>query len=128
MKGSYFILESIIAIFIMVTSVAFVLQKPPENIEMSYMNYKQNAYNGLKILEQVGDLRKNILDNDSTSIKNDLATYIKVSYGVTIFNQTTNLTAIPSIDSKNILIVSYFIAGKSGTYIPRELRVYIWGV
>jgi len=128
MKGSYFILESIIAIMIMVTSVAFVLQKPPENIEMSYMNYKQNAYNGLKILEQVGDLRKNILDNDSTSIKNDLATYIKVSYGVTIFKQTTNLTAIPSIDSKNILIVSYFIAGKSGTYIPRELRIYMWGV
>ena len=128
MKGSYFILESIIAIMIMVTSVAFVLQKPPENIEMSYMNYKQNAYNGLKILEQVGDLRKNILDNDSTSIKNDLSAYIKVSYGVTIFNQTTNLTAIPSIDSKNILIVSYFIAGKSGTYIPREVRVYMWGV
>ena len=128
MKGSYFILESIIAIFIMVTSMAFVLQKPPENIEMSYMNYKQTAYNSLKILEQVGDLRKNILDNDATSIKNDLSAHIKVSYDVTIFNQTTNLTAIPSIDSKNILTISYFIAGKMGTYTPREVRIYMWDV
>jgi len=128
MKGSYYVLESIIAIVIMVTTVAFVLQKPPESLELSYVNYKQDAYNGLKISEEVGNLRKNALNGDASSIKSDLSSYMPISYDVAIFNQTSNLTAVPSLDSENIITVSYFIAGRMGNYTPREIRVYMWGI
>lgn len=126
MKGSYFVLESIIAIMIMSLTLAFIIQKPPETLELSYVNYKQDAYKGLEIMEEVGNLRKKALENNASYIRDELASYISISYDVAIFNQTSNLTAIPSIESENIITLSYFIAGKLGNYTPREIRVYMW--
>ena len=64
MKGSFFVLESIISVVIMVTTLVFVLQTPPETSDLSHVNYKQKAYDALSISEEVGDLRKDALNND----------------------------------------------------------------
>ena len=127
MKGSFFVLESIIAVVIMVTTLSFLLWKPPETFEFSEVNYKQEAYDGLSISEEIGELRENALKNNATAIKTELDPYISISNDVAIFNQTSNLTAIPTTDDENIITVSYFIAGDMGNYTPREIRVYMWG-
>lgn len=129
MKGSFYVLESAIAIILMVTALTFVLQRMPEALELSKVNYKLKVYDALKISESVGDLRKNTLENNAAAIKTELGSYIPVflSYDVAIYNKTSNITAFPSIDSDDVITVSYFLAGRIGNYTPREVRVFVWG-
>ena len=107
-----------------------MFQNPPAPPEFKRINYKLKAYNGLKILENTGELRKDAVDNNVTSIKNKLNPFIPnfLNYNVTIFNETTNTTQMPSLTSEsNTLSVSYLLAGDIDDYKPREIRVYIWG-
>lgn len=68
------------------------------------------------------------MDNDATSIKNDLAAYVSnLDYDVVIYNRTSNLTAVPTITSNDVISVSYFLAGDAGNYSAKEIRVFVWG-
>lgn len=127
MKGTLYVLEAVIAVLMLVSTLVIILQKPPQSIELSRANYKLETYNALHILETTSDLRKKVLDNNSSGIKQDLSRYISISYDVAIFNKTTNLTKIPTIEAKDIITVGYFLAGDVGNYNPRELKVYLWG-
>ena len=130
MKGSFYVLESAIAVILMVTTLAFVLQTPSQSPELSKVNYKLKVYDGLKISETVGDLRKNTLENNAAAIKAELDLYIPASldYDVAIYNKTSNTTAVPTISSEDVTTVSYFLAGWVGNYTPREVRVFVWGL
>lgn len=129
-KGSYYMLEAAIAILIMITTLAVVLRQPQVTQELDIANYKLKVYNALKISDDVGDLRKDVLNEDVSSIKNHIhlnaPSYLNIE--VTIYNKTGNTTTYPTIDSETILTVSYFLAGHIGTYDPREVRVFIWGI
>ena len=129
MKGSFYTIEAAIAAVMMIVTLAFFFQKPPETLELSKANYKLKIYDALKLSEGVGDLRKNALDNNATAIESELGSYIPVylDYSVAIYNKTTNLTAVPDISAENIITVSYFLAGKVGNYTPKEVRVFAWG-
>lgn len=127
MKGTLYILEAVIAILMMISTLILILQKPPQSMELSKANYKLDAYNALKILDSSSDLREKVLENNSTGIVSDLSPYIKINYNVAIFNKTTNLTATPTISANDVITVSYFFAGDVGNYTSRELKVYLWG-
>lgn len=130
-KGSLYTLEAAIAIVMMVTALAFFLQSPPEPQDLSRINYKLDVYNALEISEEAGDLRKNVLDNDASSIRTEINTYLSSSlnFNVTIYDANSNLTYVPDLgdDVQNIVTVSYFLAGWVGNYDPKEVRVFIWG-
>ena len=129
MKGSFYVLEAAISVIMMVTVLALVLQKPPETLELSKVNYKLKVYDALEIIDNVGDLRKNALDNNAAGIKAELNSYIPTSlnYEVAIYNKTSNITAVPTISSEDVITVSYFLAGNIGNYTPREVRIFAWG-
>jgi len=129
MKGTFYTLEAAIAAAMMIVTLIFFLQKPPETLELSKANYKLKIYDALELSEDVGDLRKNTLDNNATAIESELSSYLPVylDYNVTIYNKTTNLTAVPDISAENIITVSYFLAGKVGNYTAKEVRVFSWG-
>ena len=127
MKGVSFTFEAAIASVLLLSVIIFFF-KPLQSSQASEVNHKVAAYNGLKILEEAGGLRENVLDNNAIAIKNDLSTYISyLSYDVAIFNKTSNLTAIPSISSKDVISVSYVLAGDVGNYSAKEVRVFLWG-
>jgi hypothetical protein len=128
MKGTFYTLEAAIAVIIIITSIAFVFSIEPKVLDLSKANYKREAYSALEIVEKAGDLRKDVLANNATAIRNSLDTYISLNFDLAIFNKTSNVTATPDISSQNILTVSYLISGEIGNYTPREVRVYIWGV
>jgi hypothetical protein len=127
MKGTLYILEAVIAVLMLISTLLLILQKSPQSLELSKANYKLDTYNVLSILESTSDLRKKILENNSTGISSDLSSYISINYDVAIFNKTTNLTATPTISSKDVITVSYFFSGDIGNYTSRELKVYLWG-
>lgn len=130
MKGQLFTLESLIAILMLLFIVIYLFQNPPASPEFKRINYKLKAYNGLEILEKTGELRKYVVDNDTTSIENKLNPFIPafLNYNVTIFNETANVTRMPSLTNENnTLSVSYLLVGDIDDYKPREVRVYIWG-
>ncbi len=130
MKGTLYTLESVIAILMMFFIVVFLFQRPQPLPEYQTINYKIKAYNGLKILDEIGRLRHYVLNNDITSIKNGLNSSIPnfLNYTVVIFNETTNITEKPSLVDQNVLSVSYFLVGDIDDYRPREVRVYLWGL
>jgi hypothetical protein len=124
-------LESAIAIIMMVTALASVLTSPPQSQDLSKINHKLRVYNALKIEDDVGDLRKNAVDNDADAIKAELQPYIPstAGFGVAVYNSTANTTAVPapSESSADVMTVGYLLAGWPGSYNPREVRVFLWG-
>jgi hypothetical protein len=129
MKGSFYTLEATIAAIMMIMTLTLFFQKTPEALELSKSNYKLKFYDALKTTENVGDLRKNALDNNANAIKSELDLYIPSSldYNVTIYNRTTNTTNIPELSSENVITVDYFLSGRVGNYTARDIRIFIWG-
>jgi hypothetical protein len=126
-----YMLEAALAVIMMVTALAFVLSRPQTDTDMSKVNYKLTVYNALKISDDVGDLRKNAVENDAAAIKADLQAYVPSTLGfdVAIYNSTSNTTAVPvpASSSDSVITVGYLIAGWSGSYSPREVRAFVWG-
>jgi hypothetical protein len=127
MKGISYTLEAVIAVSFLLLSLVFFF-KPFNVQDSSEYNYKKITYDSLKALSEGGKLRQYTLNNDATSIKNDLTTYISfLDYDVVIYNKTSNLTAIPTISDDDVISVSYFLAGEAGNYSAKEVRVFVWG-
>lgn len=130
-KGSIYMLESAIAIIMMVTALAFLLSRTQGGTAASAENYKLYVYNALQISDTVGDLRRDAVNNDAAAIKTELQPQIPstLQFDVAVYNSTTNTTALPSPSqsSSSVVTVGYLIAGWSGTYDPREVRVFVWG-
>jgi len=124
-------MESALAIIMMVTALAFVLSRPQTNTDLSKINYKLKVYNALKLADEAGNLRKNAVANDAAAIKAELQAYMPGTLGfdVAVYNSTSNTTAVPtpSASSDSVITVGYLIAGWSGSYSPREVRAFIWG-
>lgn len=130
MRGQLFTLESLLAILMLLFIVVYLFQNPPTSPDFKTINYKLKAYNALIILEKTGELRRDVADNNVTSIENKLNPFLPdfLNYNVTIFNETTNITQMPSLtNEKNTLSVGYLLAGDIDDYKPREIRIYIWG-
>jgi len=130
MKGQFYTLESIIAILMILFIVIFLFQNPSPSPEFKMTNYKLKAYEGLKVIEKTGELRRYVADNNATAINESLNSYIPsfLNRAVVIYNDTTNLTTKPSLSSINESIsVSYFLAGDFDDYKSRDVRVYMWG-
>lgn len=129
-KGSVYTLEASIAVVIMIT-VLVLLLKTPKRIEgLNILNYKMKVYGALEMASEVGDLRRSVINNDITEAENELENYMpsQMDYELAIYNKTDPLTEEPSIDSDNVITVSYLFAGYAGRYEPREIRVFLWNI
>jgi hypothetical protein len=129
MKGVLFSVESIIAVGVLVLIFVFLFGRPLPSVETSKENFKLKTLDGLEAIKNTGELRKDALDNNASSIKTKLVPYVPafLNYEVAIFNETSNTTPIPSIEAKDIITVSYFLAGDVGNYSAHEVKVYLWG-
>lgn len=81
-------------------------------------------------LEKTGELRKDAVNDNATSIQNKLNPYLPgfLNCSVVIYNDTTNITVKPVLTNENeTLSVSYFLTGDVDNFKPREVRVHIWG-
>jgi hypothetical protein len=130
MKGLLFTLESFMAILMLFFIIILLFQNPPTSPEFKRINYKLNVYNGLMTLEKTGELRKDAVNDNATSIQNKLNPYLPgfLNCSVVIYNDTTNITVKPVLTNENeTLSVSYFLTGDVDNFKPREVRVHIWG-
>jgi len=130
-KAILYSLESAIAITMILFIIVILFQKPPSPPEFYRINYKIKAFSGLKTLALTGELRKHVMENDVVSIENKLSSYIpeSLNYTVVIFNETTNITEMPSIaNEKEVMSVNYLLAGDIDDYRPKDVRIYLWGL
>lgn len=127
MKAQIHSLEAIIACSLIASILVLFIYRPPLPPELTKLSHKLDAYNGLKILDESGELRRYALERNASAIKNALNPYIRVSYDVVLYNETNNITSIPSLPTQEIVGLSYYIAGDIGEYSAIEIRVYLWG-
>ena len=123
-----YILEATISILLILFIVVYLFQNPLNSPEYERMNYKIKTYKAITVLDDIGKLRKDVVNNNVSSIRDNLYPFMpkNLNYNVTIFNDTTNITMKPS-SSSDMISVSYFIAGDFDNYSPRDVRVYLWG-
>ena len=127
MKGISYTLEAIIAVSFLLLALVFFF-KPISISDSSEYSYKKISYDSLKALADGGKLRQYSLNNDADSIEADLGSFISyLDYDVVIYNRTSNLTEVTSINEKNVISVSYFVAGEAGNYSAKEIRLFVWG-
>ncbi len=135
-KGVLLTVEAVIAILMILFVVVFIYKNPTQVATLRDVDLKTKAYDGLVALERNGDLRKGVIENDATKIKNDLDPFIPdfVTFDVVLYNSTQNTTKAnttnyPStIDSQSyVLVVSYLVAGDIENYTARDVRVFMWG-
>jgi hypothetical protein len=130
MKGTYYIIETAIAIFLVTSIFLLLFLSPPKNPEIERANVKNDIYRALETLNAKGSLRNQTLHNDATAIKNDLASFVpfNIQLNVAIYNKSfQSLTTEVSDQQSDIVGVSYYFAGDIGNYTPREIRVHGWG-
>ena len=130
MKGVYYTIEAVVAIFLVVSIFLLLFLTPLKNPEIDRANIKNDAYKGLEILNLKGSLRNQTLNNDATAIKNDLDDFlpIAVQINVAIYNKSfNNLTTEVTEQTTDTIGVSYYIAGDIGNYTPKVVRVHVWG-
>jgi type II secretory pathway component PulC len=125
-KGQMQTIEALISIAIISLIILLQYFATPVSQEVSQINRKIEAYNALKVLDQTKSLRQYALQANSTKIEELLLPFLKSNYRVVLYNQTSNITEIPAIDSENIASVSYLIAGDLAIPKPTEIRVYLW--
>jgi hypothetical protein len=125
-KGQMQTIEALISVAIISFIIFLLYFMTPVSQEVSQINRKIDAYNALKVLDQARNLRQYALQANATKIEELLLPFLKSNYKVVLYNQTDNITEIPTIESKNIASVSYIIAGDLANYEPIEIRVYLW--
>ncbi|MFH8080405.1 MAG: hypothetical protein QXO84_00790 [Candidatus Aenigmatarchaeota archaeon] len=125
MKGINFMIELAISI-ILIFSIFYLFTKNVEKKDF-LSKQKYEIFQALEILDQSNNLRPHALRNEANIIKEKLSYFSPTkNYSVVIFNKTTNTTEIPNIESRNVAIVDYLIAGDFGLYEPRIIKVFIW--
>jgi len=125
-KGQLRTIEALVSIAIIGIILTLLFMRTPVSMDITFLDRKLQVYNSLKILDLTQDLRKAALQGNSTEIEEMLSPFLKFNFKVAIFNSTSNVTQIPKIDSTNIAVVNYLIAGDLGNYKPLEIRVYLW--
>ncbi len=121
-------IEAFIAAVLVITAIAFPTQVLRESKALGELNVKKSVFNALEILDNTGKLRDYALNNETQEIeewikKNANPFY---NYRVVIYDYSTNLTNVNLPERKNVLSVSYFLAGDYENFAIREVRVYLW--
>ena len=119
-------IEALISVAIISFIIFLLYFITPTSQEISQINRKIEAYNALKILDKTRNLRQYALQANATKVEELLLPFLKSSFKVVIYNQTSNITEVPKVESENIASVSYLIAGELANYRPLEIRVYLW--
>jgi len=119
-------IEALVSIAIISFIIFLLYFITPTSQEISQINRKIEAYNALKILDKTRNLRQYALQANATKVEELLLPFLKSSFKVVIYNQTSNITEVPKVESENIASVSYLIAGELANYKPLEIRVYLW--
>ncbi len=130
MKGTFYTLEASISVAMIIITIMFFLQTPQGSADISAANYKIKVHDALKFSDDIGTLRPMVLASNATGVEDEIRPYVAgyFDYEVAIYNSTHALTPVPSIDSENVITVSYFLSGAVGQFSPSEVRVYVWGV
>ena len=129
-KGFTKIIEAAIAIILLISIISILLSKKLTVSEYSIANYKLQIFNEISTLDEIGNLRKLVLENNTEKIKEAISSCYKINCKIVLFNETSNITEDLTSDElkENVASVSYIISGDVGNYVPREIRVYIWGM
>jgi len=125
-KGQIYTLEALISILMVGTILFILFSFEPKSLENIQVSRKLKVVELIKMLDLTTNLRFYAIRGDATKIEELLSPYLKSRFKVVIFNSTTNMTLLPTIEEEDVAIVSYIIAGSLDGYFPIEIRVYLW--
>ena len=125
MKGILNVFEAIIAILTIFTAMIIFYGTSAQIPEFDTINWRIMGFGALKSLDDSNQLRKSVLLNDTTSIKNKLTGLISGDLNFDIVLCSVSCNALNVVADK-VTTVSYFISGNVTTILPYQIVLYIW--
>ena len=125
MKGLLRVFEAIIAILTIITAMAIFYGASAQIPDFDTVNWRVMGLGALKNLDDSNQLRKFVLLNDTTSIKNKLSSLISGDLNFDVVLCRVSCNAL-NIVSEKVSTVSYFISGNVTTISPYQIVLYIW--
>jgi len=126
MKGVNFMIEIAISVVILSLGLFLISKNHEKPNLMSEQKFK--VFQSLVSLDKSKNLRRLAVENDAIGINNSLSQILNknLKYSIVIYNESSNTTAIPDIESNNIAVVDYVISGDFGNFNPRKIKVFLW--
>ena len=126
MKGYVYTLEVLLAVSLMFFSMVFVFRVPEFTQDTSSAILKAKGQDILKKLDENGDLRKIVLEDDIESLKINITSYMpqNIGFDAKICKKTCEEPTLP-ID-KEIVYLNYYISGDNQNYDISRVDMWIW--
>ncbi len=126
MKGVNFMIEIAISVVILSLGLFLISKNHEKPNLMSEQKFK--VFQSLVSLDKSKNLRRLAVENDAIGINNSLSQILNknLKYSIVIYNESSNTTPIPDIESNNIAVVDYVISGDFGNFNPRKIKVFLW--
>lgn len=124
-KGLLKILESVIAILMILTFVVIYFGSKESFPEFESINRGIRGYYSLKVLDQTNKLRSDVIANNTLNIENNLKPLIPGEINFQVFVCQKDCGK-PSVQSDKMISVVYLVAGDINNFQPRQILLYMW--
>ena len=124
-KGMMKILEAVIAILMVMTTVVIYFGSKESFPEFESTNRGIRAFHALRALDQNNKLRSDVVANNTRNIENSLRSLIPAEMNFQVFVCQT-ACGKPSVQSEKMLSVIYLVAGDIDDFKPRQIILYMW--
>ena len=119
------ILEAVIAILMILTTVVVYFGSKESFPEFESTNRGMRAFHALKVLDQNNKLRLDVIANNTRNIENNLRSLIPSEINLQVFVCQTSCGK-PAIQSEKMASVIYLVAGDIDDFKARQIILYMW--
>ena len=126
MKGYIYTLEATIAISMILVSMAFLFGSAPTQPELEISIIKQQSFEALEYLDQLGLLREAVHTANETYIENQLSSMLPGSIQLEAEICTTNCSEANVPEDETTIALDYYITGYKNTYLGKRVRLWLW--
>lgn len=125
-KGYVYTLEVLIAVSIMFISLVLIFRTAPTKPELELSLIKEQGFDALLYLDQKGDLRRMVSENNETGIEYGLKTILplNVNFETDVCMSNCDDTNVPS--NRTIIVVDYYISSYMENYLGKRVRLWLW--
>jgi hypothetical protein len=126
MKGYIYTLEVVIAISILLLTVALFLADKPEVPDVSPNLIKRQLFDAAELLENNGTLRQIVLENNTTMIKSSLLSILPENIFVEadICSLECNSSTVSSTEA--VVSVDYYLSGYDKEFFGKKVKLWAW--
>ncbi len=125
-KGYIYTLEVLIAISIMILSVALILRNPPAKPEFSTSTIKLQGFAALEYLNEKGDMKNLVAQNNETELENRIKDILprEIQFETEICDFSCSEVNVPV--NETVTVINYYVSGYKESFAGKKVKMWLW--